>query len=309
MGRVPDDANGTDAALRRLPPRLQRVAGWVLGHWLGRILTRSLAGCLRIDIFDRAMTIAAQTFTSVLPILILIATWAGAGAADETTEAIGLPDESATLLDEAVRGAGDTAFGVIGALIVVVSATSLSRALNRALTAVWALPRPRNRLASAWRWLAAVVVLALSIVLVRGLVAVAGELQPPRAWQSATAFAADFAVAVFLPWVLLAGAVRPRLLVPGAALFAAVMLLVRPVSALWLPRALESSADRFGSIGVAFTYLAWLYVVSFCFLATAVIGQVIAADDGRIGRRIRSGNRRMPGDRAIPGHPSNTSST
>ena len=307
MGRVPDDANGTDAALRRLPPRLRRVAGWVLGHWLGRVLTRSLAGCLRIDIFDRAMTIAAQTFTSVLPILILIATWAGAGAAEKSADAVDLPDEAASLLDEAVRGADTTAFGVVGTLIVVVSATSLSRALNRALTAVWALPRPRNRLASAWRWLAAVVVLALSIVLVRGLVALAGELPPPRAWQSVTAFAADFAVAVFLPWVLLAGAVRPRVLVPGAALFAAVMLLVRPMSALWLPRALETSADRFGSIGVAYTYLAWLYVVSFCFLATAVIGRVVATDDGWIGRWIRSEDRRMPGDRAIPGHPSNSS--
>jgi membrane protein len=307
MGRVPDDAHGTDAALRRLPPRLRRVAGWVFGRWPGRVLTRSLTGCLRIDIFDRAMTIAAQTFTSVLPILILIATWAGAGAADEATEAVDLPDESASLLDEAVHGADTTAFGVIGALIVIVSATSLSRALNRAFTAVWSLPRPRNRLASAWRWLAAVVVLALSIILVRGLVTLAGELPPPRAWQSATTFASDFAVAVFLPWVLLAGAVRPRLLVPGAALFAAVMLVVRPVSALWLPRALESSADRFGSIGVAFSYLAWLYAVSFCFLAAAVIGQVIATDEGRVGRWIRDEDTRMPGDRAIPGHPSSAS--
>lgn len=307
---MPDDDHGTGAALERVPPRLRRVAGWVLGRWPGRILTRSAAGCLRIDIFDRAMTIAAQTFTSVLPILILIATWAGAGAADDTAEALDLPDESQSLLDEAVRGAGNAAFGVVGALIVVVSATSLSRALNRAFTAVWSLPRPRNRLASAWRWLAAVVVLALSIILVRGLVTLAGELPPPRAWQSATAFASDVAVAVFLPWVLLAGAVRPRLLLPGAALFAAVMLVVRPVSAAWLPRALETSADRFGSIGVAFTYLAWLYVAAFCFLAAAVVGRVIAADEGRIGRWIRGEpppDARMPGDRAIPGHPSSTS--
>nr|WP_281387176.1 YhjD/YihY/BrkB family envelope integrity protein [Jiangella mangrovi] len=274
-------------------------------RWPGRILTRSVAGCLRVDIFDRAMTIAAQTFSSVLPILILIATWVGAGASDDTTDALDLPEESASLLDEAVKGAGNAAFGVVGALIVLVSATSLSRALNRAFTAVWSLPRPRNRLASAWRWLAAVVVLALSVILVRGLITVAGELEPPRAWQSVTAFAADVAVAVFLPWVLLAGAVRPRRLLPGAVCFGIAMIAVRPVSAAWLPRALDTSADRFGSIGVAFTYLAWLYVVSFCFLATAVIGRVIATDEGALGRWIRTG--RMPGDRAIPGHPSSTS--
>lgn len=251
------------------------------------------------------MTIAAQIFSSVLPILILFATWAGAGAAEDSADAVDLPDESQSILDEAVRGAGNAAFGVVGALIVLISATSLSRALTRAFTAIWALPRPKSRLGSAWRWLAAVVVLALSIVLVRGLIALAGHLPPAQAWQSATAFAADVAVVVFLPWVLLAGVVRPRLLLPGALLFGLVMLAVRPVSAVWLPRALESSADRFGSIGVAFTYLAWLYVISFCFLGTAVAGRVIAADGGSVGRWIRTG--RMPGDRAIPGHPPSTS--
>jgi membrane protein len=307
MGQVPDDENGTGAVLERVPARLRRAAEWVLGRWPGRILTRGAAGCIRIEIFDRSMTIAAQVFSSVLPILILFATWAGAGAADESADAVDLPDESRSVLDEAVRGAGNAAFGVVGALIVLVSATSLSRALTRAFTAIWALPRPKSRLGSAWRWLAAVLVLALSVVLVRGLVTLAGRLEPPRAWQSATAFAADVAVVVFLPWVLLAGAARPRQLLPGALLFGVVMLAVRPVSAVWLPRALESSSDRFGSIGVAFTYLAWLYVISFCFLATAVVGQIIATDQGRLGEWIR--NVRMPGDRATPGHPPDTSSS
>lgn len=296
-----DEPQRIDAGLERVPPRLRGVARWVLGRWPGRILTRSTAGFIRIEIFDRAMTIAAQVFSSVLPILILIATWLGRTAASDSAEAVDLPDETRSVVDEAVQGAGGTAFGVVGVLIVLVSATSLSRALNRAFTAAWALPRPKSRLGSAWRWLAAVMVLALSVILVRALITVAGELPPPRAWQTATAFAADVAVAVFLPWVLLAGAVRPRLLVPGAVVFGLVMIAARPVSAAWLPRALESSADRFGSIGVAFTYLAWLYAISFVFLATVVVGRVIATDEGWLGRWIRNGRR--PGDHAIPGPP------
>ncbi len=65
------------------------------------------------------------------------------------------------------------------------------------------------------------------------------------------------------------------------------MLAVRPALAAWLPRALDESADRYGSIGVAFTYLASLYTTSFCFLAASVVGQVIATDRGAIGRWIR----------------------
>ena len=65
------------------------------------------------------------------------------------------------------------------------------------------------------------------------------------------------------------------------------MVSVRPASVAWLPRALEVSADRYGPIGVAFTYLAWLYVASFCFMGAAVLGHVIATDRGRLGRWIR----------------------
>ena len=108
-------------------------------------------------------------------------------------------------------------------------------------------------------------------------------------WPLAVSFACDVAVAVFVPWVLLSGTVAPRLLVPGAVTFAFLMVVVRPASTAWLPRALETSADRYGSIGVAFTYLAMLYVAAFCFLATAVVGQVVATDQGRFGAWIRQG--------------------
>jgi membrane protein len=76
--------------------------------------------------------------------------------------------------------------------------------------------------------------------------------------------------------------------VPAAVLFASVMLVGRPASAVWLPHALEVSADRYGSIGVAFTYLAWLYVVAFCLLLAAVVGRVIAVDRGWLGRFFSS---------------------
>ena len=62
---------------------------------------------------------------------------------------------------------------------------------------------------------------------------------------------------------------------------------VRPATLAWFPNALEESADRYGSIGVAFTYLAMLYSVALGFLATAIVGQVIATDPGRLGRWIR----------------------
>ena len=85
-----------------------------------------------------------------------------------------------------------------------------------------------------------------------------------------------------------------RKLVPGALAFALVVLVGRPASSAYLPRALEQSADQYGSIGVAFTYLASLYAVSFVFLAPQIFGSAVAEDRGGLGMFIRSDSPRTP---------------
>jgi membrane protein len=283
-----------EAALRRLPPRLRRSVARLLSRWPGRIVFRSAASCVRIEIFDRSMTIAAQFFTSVFPLLILIATWVRGVDTGGLADAVDLPDQSRSVLEQAAQAPETATFSIVGVVIVLASATSLSRALTRAYAAIWHLPRPKSSLRSAWRWLAVVVTLALSLIVVRAVSGFAAAVPPGNVWQRVVALVCDVAIAVFVPWLLLKGAIRLRFLLPGAVIFALVMLGVRPASAVWLPRALEVSADRYGSIGVAFTYLAWLYVVSFCVLATAVLGQVIGVDRGWFGRWISGSSEADP---------------
>ncbi len=280
-----------EAALNRLPAGLRRRVAWLLDRWPGRIVLQGTAGLVRIEVFDRSMTIAAQFFSSILPILILLAAWEA--NSDRLADAIDLPDEARSVIEGAIDG-GDAAFGIVGTLFVLASATSLSRALTRAFAAIWFLPRPHSSLRSAWRWLAVILVLALSLVVAR-TASQSLELLPPRElWPRVLSASLDVVVAAFVPWALLAGAVRMRLLLPGALLFAALMLTVRPATQAWLPRALETSADRYGPIGVAFTYLTWLYIASWVFLATAVVGQVIANDPGRLGAWIRRSDGSSP---------------
>lgn len=110
-------------------------------------------------------------------------------------------------------------------------------------------------------------------------------------------------MAVALPWILLAGQVPARLLVPGAVVFGLAMLAVRPAGSVYLPYALQVSANRYGTIGLAFTYIGWLYILSFCYLAAAAVGQVLAQDEGRLGQFIRGGSatpRTDTPDRAEP---------
>jgi membrane protein len=290
-----------DAASSHLPPRL---GGWVedaFSRWPGRVLTASATGFARIELFDRAMTIAAQLFTSLFPILLMVATWWRPGSRG-LGRAAGVPEGAQVVLDDALNGSQSASFGVAGVLVVLVSATSLSRALTRAFAAVWMLPRPAVSLRSSWRWFAALVALALAVAVTVTFIRWVGE-QPPRGfWAMVLSFAVSFAVGVFVPWILLSGTIGIRMLLPGATLVAVVMAVARPVAAASLPRALDASAARYGSIGVAFTYLACLYAVAFCWLVAAVVGQVVATDEGSLGRWVRRDGDRPAG--ADPGGPS-----
>src|SRR3954469_8425208 len=244
-----------DAALRHLPARVRPGLDRLLAQWPGRVLWGTAAAFVRVELFDRSMAIAAQFFTAVFPTVIMLGSLLD-GMQGEIADDIDLPNQSKQLLEDAFHQTNTAAFGVVGAVIVLASATSLSRALTRAYAATWMQPRPQTKLRSAWRWLAVVLMFALAVVMVPLLKRFAGEIPPATFWQAASAFVLDTGLAVFVPWILLSGRISLRRLAAGGLLFATVMVFLRPASAIWLPRALEASADHYGTFGVAFTYLA-----------------------------------------------------
>jgi hypothetical protein len=117
--------------------------------------------------------------------------------------------------------------------------------------AIWRLSRPKTQLTNAWRWVA----LVLAIVVTSALSRFTDPIPPRNVWTLVLTFGLDILVAAFMPWLLLANRVPVRRLIPGGVVFALAMLVVRPAGEAYLPRALEESADQYGSIGVAFTYL------------------------------------------------------
>jgi membrane protein len=252
------------------------------------LLVRVGAGLVRVQIFDRAMTVAAQAFTSIFPVLILLSLILGIRQRGRLASLARLPEESRWILVDALGERGFSAFGAAGTIVVLVSATSLARALARTYAAIWEVPRLPGGLAAAWRWFATALMLPVFLAGTRVLVGLVGELPLSRVSSAAVNLVADCLVAVLLPWLVLSGAVSARLLVPGGCLFGVTMLAVRPAGTVYLPRALEVSADRYGTIGLAFTYIGWLYVLSFCLVAAAVLGREFAEDEGALGRWVRS---------------------
>ena len=271
----------------RLPSRIRPAEARVAGSWLGRTLLRFAARLRQSQVLDRAMGVAAEVFTSVFPILILSAVWLGSRVSDAIADSIGMPTQTRAVLQDALSSSGASAFGLVGSVLVLISATSLSRAIAKAFAAIWELPQIKTGLRQAWRLLGALIILLLGMLLIRWLPRLTEDWPLEIVWRIVFPLLLTTVVGVLLPWILISGAVSVRRLVPGALVFGLIMTAGYPLSRTYLGDALAESEARYGTIGVAFTYIAFLYALSLCFLGSTLVGQVIATDDGRLGRWVR----------------------
>jgi membrane protein len=270
-----------------------------LTSWPGRVAERSLRDLVEVEIVDRSMTLAAQAFTSVFPILILVATLRrrnddnpiGSGLA----ESLALSADARAVLVAAMPTESNIGvFGVVGAVVVVLSATSYSRALLRMYARVWAvqgLPGMR----AIWRWIGVLLGIVLLVLLLAAVRRVLAGVPFSSLAEALVAFAVGGLVWTWVPWILLAGRVSVRALAPGGVFMAIAMLILTLAGRIYLPVALRSASRQFGALGVSFTYVSWLFVVMFALVLTTVVGAVIARDPGPLGRLIH-GYGDVPGD-------------
>lgn len=259
-----------DAVGKLLPPPVLRLA------------TTTLREFRDLEVLDRAMTLAAQAFTSIFPFIIALAAvrpGESESLGDDLADILSAPDSSRKVLEQAFPNEPRTfgTFGLLGLLVVLISATSFSRALTRMYARLWRVTAP-GRLRGAWRWVVALVGIAATLI-VLGLLRTLWESLPlNRALDLLSAFAVSTVVWVWTPWVLLAGTVYWRRLVPGGVLMGVATGVISVGSSFYLPRALASASRQFGALGIAFTYISWLFVVMTALVGTTLAGAVIARE-------------------------------
>jgi membrane protein len=268
--------------------RVLRARGLDLANmtWWGRLLVEVASGLRRIEIFDRSMTLAAQTFTSFIPLVIVLASLV---APEDTGAAVGqvlaLPDSTRAAVEGALPSGNDArAFGILGALVVLLLATSLSRALGRMYAKVWHTTPAGLR--GGWRWLlilVGVMVAAMGVRMVRD-VDVSGVWDLPI--DTLLTLVVNLVVWTWIPWLLLEARIHVVLLLPGGLLMGVASVLVSWGTAVWLPIAMRVAAAQYGPLGVAFTYISWFFVVSFALVATTVVGQVAVTQGWPVFERV-----------------------
>ena len=258
----------------------------------GRLLERIVREFLGMEVFDRAMTLAAQAFTSIVPLMLVAAALRPdrPGGGQVIMDSLGLSDETRAALAGSVPATASVSSGVgiLGVLVAIVSATSFARALERIYVRAWHVQRASVR--TAWRWLAVVVAVALAAVII-AFTRAAVSAQ----WRGAVQFLLQLvvwtAVWWFVPLVLLQRQVRGRPLLLTAALTAVALALLGRAGSIYLPIVLTSGARQFGVLGLVFAYLGWLFALSFVVVAALTIGHACMVDDGPVGRFVRGSDR------------------
>ncbi len=239
---------------------------------------RSLARFVALEGFDRAMALAGQAFAALLPLLLVVSVFSrdtGREFSGELTDRFNLKGSSADALDAAVGGPDGVHVSVsaLGVLILVLSALSFTRALQRLYVKAWNLGRLGLR-GNLWGllWiLAFLLYFALQPAIV-GLL------------DGAAAVAASLALScglwLFTPWLLVGRAIAWRRLVPQAVLTALSLAAFGVASVIYMPHAVGTAAGEFGVIGVAFALLSWLFIGCWILVATAALGATLAEDPG-----------------------------
>lgn len=266
----------------------------------GRFLLRVANALAEIEVFDRSMTLAAQAFTSLLPLIIVAAAIRHGDTrpiGQGLSQYLGLSDSATEVIERSLPGATDvlSTLGWFGVLLLLASATAFSRALDRFYARVWSTRKPGLR--GAWRWVAVLAAILIGLALVqftRSIIRSDGGYLVLRFILESALWTLIWLAA---GWIILNRAVGVRALLPGAMLCGIGLAIIGGFGRIYLPIALTSAAQQFGALGITIAYIGWLFILMFVVVAGVTVGHVLTKDYGLFGGA--EGVRRHHADRGL----------
>ncbi|WP_369244017.1 YhjD/YihY/BrkB family envelope integrity protein [Streptomyces sp. R41] len=244
------------------------------------VITHLMSHLVSVNVLDSATRLAAQTFLTAVPLLFVVASVAPQAVRDQFVTSVhdvfGLTGSADAQLKKVYQGDESElrqSTGVVSGLMVLISATACSRAMQRLCERAWRLPGAGARVA-AWRWIAWLAAWLVMIGLQGPLRGGFGQ----GLWLGLPLLlAAEVGMWWWTQHLLLTGRVPWLPLLPGALLTGTALSVLTSAAHLYVPRALNHSLDKYGSLGAVFTMLSWLIalcvVVTLCITAGAVIAR------------------------------------
>jgi membrane protein len=244
------------------------------GVELGRLCLERL---VEVEFVDRSIALASLTFTSLIPLGVVLGSVSpvdGDDFADDLIDRFNLNGSAAELVQSLFAPPSDVrqTVSIFGVVLLVGSALSFTRGLQRVYERSWRLPSRGIRATPAGlAWLLGIAVVV--ILLVPGREALSDASGPVLGIVLTLTTAC--LIWLLTPFVLLSRRVPWRALVPTGVLTAIGMTGLSTASVVYMPRAITESADRYGSIGIAIALVSWLVAAGFVLVACSVVGAVL----------------------------------
>ncbi|MFD9571956.1 YhjD/YihY/BrkB family envelope integrity protein [Streptomyces sp. NPDC059982] len=255
------------------------------------VITQMAERMVSVNIFDSATRVAAQVFLTAVPLLFVIASFAPPGLQDQLAASLravfGLTGAANDQLNDLFGGSHDegvqSTVGVVGSLMVLLSATAVSRAVQRLCKRAWEIPRRGARIA-VWRWGVWIAVWMCLLVVqgpVRDGFGVGLWLGVPLTLVFQTA------AWWWTQHLLLGGTVGWLPLLPGALITAGAVTALSLTARFYMPVALNRALAEYGAAGSVFVLLSWLIVLCVAVAIGISVGAVLAQDPW-LARRLNS---------------------
>jgi membrane protein len=262
---------------------------------------RCLGTLVAMQGVDRAMVIASQAFTALIPLLMLVSSLAPKSNRDLVSDAIirrfELTGSAAEAVQQVFASSEQATTGLLGAVLLVFSGVSLARRMQRMYSQAWRVDlRPGvrgsfNAAIGLGALLLEVALLALARTLVREL---------PLDWVlgAPVSLVASLLIWTSIPYLLLDRRIQWRRLLPGGAIAALCASLYGVASTLYMPRMLESYSQQYGLFGVTLALIGWLLSISFIIVGATVVAAELDRAPEPWARRLRLalGSERVAGD-------------
>jgi len=251
---------------------------------------------------DRAMVLASQAFTALIPLLILVSATVPAESEDLVSDAFvrrfGLAGQAATAVREVFAHTGSGSTGVLSVLLLVFSGVSLSRRLQRMYLQAWGLEPIRGVRGSAYAALG-LVALLVEIAILSMLRAVLRSIDIGELPGLLPSMLAGTVLWTSIPWLLLDGRIPWRRLLPAGALTGISTTLFGVATTIYMPELIESYSVQYGLFGVTLALVGWLLSISMIVVTATIVAAELDRADESWARRLRS----LLGSEPVPDAP------
>jgi len=284
-------------------------------QWFPRRCVRTF---FAVQGLDRAMVIASQAFTALIPLVILttaVLPRANHGTiADAIVRKFALTGNAADSVRAVFAPSGEASIGAVSILLLVFSGVSLTRRIQRMYLEAWQLP-PAAGVRGSLYAAVALGALVLELGLLSFLRSLLREIPFDWAFGLSGSLVSSVVVWTSIPWLLLNRRVVWQRLLPAGLLAGGLSTLWGYATTVYMPRLMTSYSERYGLFGVTIALVGWLLCIAFILVASTVVAAELDRAPEPWATRIRYPwtqaqlhPHRTPERSAVPVDPSGTTS-